>query len=337
MLDGLKKYIKKKLALYNLHKILVNTKDRKVIYIGSPLHGNIGDHAISISVMNIFKELKQTVIEIPGEWYRLCSDKVKKYINDDDVIFITGGGFIGNLWLNEEEMIIDILRSFKNNKVVILPQTIYFKNDDSFSNEYKKLKEAINNHNNLYLCCREEMSYKYCKENFKVKNLLLFPDLVLSLNYETKYERNNILMVMRKDKEKIFSSNIIENIISKEYKIETTDTVCNMNIKLHDREDILNAKLNEFAKSKLIITDRLHGMIFAAITSTPCIAFDNLSKKVSGVYHWLKKLDYIVFCDDIKAFKEIYKNIDLNKIYNYSLGSEYKSMFLHFIKNLIRE
>lgn len=34
-------------------------------------------------------------------------------------------------------------------------------------------------------------------------------------------------------------------------------------------------------------------MIFAAITGTPCIAVDNISQKVSGVYQWIKYLDYV--------------------------------------------
>ena len=34
-------------------------------------------------------------------------------------------------------------------------------------------------------------------------------------------------------------------------------------------------------------------MIFSAVTGTPCLAMDNINKKVSGVYEWIKTLDYI--------------------------------------------
>ena len=56
-------------------------------------------------------------------------------------------------------------------------------------------------------------------------------------------------------------------------------------------------KLDEFRKSKLVVTDRLHGMLFAAITGTPCIALGNSSGKVKGVYDWLTHLDYIQYVD----------------------------------------
>ena len=66
-------------------------------------------------------------------------------------------------------------------------------------------------------------------------------------------------------------------------------------------------------------------MIFALITKTPCIAFDNSNKKISSTYNtWLKKVPYIKLLDnfeeaailnDIKKFSELNTNdfnIDLS-------------------------
>jgi pyruvyl transferase EpsI len=63
------------------------------------------------------------------------------------------------------------------------------------------------------------------------------------------------------------------------------------------RDEQLQAKWQEFAASRLVITDRLHAMIFAVITGTACIAVDNKSKKVSGVYEWLQDVPYVHYCD----------------------------------------
>ena len=46
-----------------------------------------------------------------------------------------------------------------------------------------------------------------------------------------------------------------------------------------NREQLLKQKIEEFQSAELVITDRLHGMIFSVITGTPCIAFDNLMRK----------------------------------------------------------
>ena len=56
-------------------------------------------------------------------------------------------------------------------------------------------------------------------------------------------------------------------------------------------------KINEFADVQLVITDRLHSMIFSIIGGTKCIAFDNKTKKVSGVYdEWLKNESGLKIC-----------------------------------------
>ena len=45
-------------------------------------------------------------------------------------------------------------------------------------------------------------------------------------------------------------------------------------------------------------------MIFAAITGTPCLAFDNATHKVRGVYKWINKLDYIRLARDDESIEE---------------------------------
>jgi pyruvyl transferase EpsI len=68
------------------------------------------------------------------------------------------------------------------------------------------------------------------------------------------------------------------------------------------REKELNRIWGAFRESKLVITDRLHGMIFCAITNTPCIAINNNNGKVKDVYFsWLKDLNYIRITDHIQS------------------------------------
>ena len=66
--------------------------------------------------------------------------------------------------------------------------------------------------------------------------------------------------------------------------VKETSTVVDENIPIGMSELYVYNKLTEFASARLVITDRLHGLIFSAITNTPCIAFDNLSGKVHGTY-----------------------------------------------------
>jgi len=46
--------------------------------------------------------------------------------------------------------------------------------------------------------------------------------------------------------------------------------------------------LNDFSSSKLVVTDRLHGMVFAALAGTPCVVMGNCNYKVKGIYNWIE-------------------------------------------------
>ena len=62
----------------------------------------------------------------------------------------------------------------------------------------------------------------------------------------------------------------------------------------------MGKKLQEFADAEFVITDRLHGMVFAAITETPCIVFSNYNQKVKGTYEWISCLPYIKYARDVR-------------------------------------
>ena len=106
----------------------------------------------------------------------------------------------------------------------------------------------------------------------------------------------------------------------------------------YEREHFLRRKWADFSACRLIITDRLHGMIFAAITGTPCLALDNISGKVKGGYEWIKELKYICFCnsqDELYEKVEEYYNLTsthydksvLMENYKYA-GEEIRKLFM---------
>lgn len=51
---------------------------------------------------------------------------------------------------------------------------------------------------------------------------------------------------------------------------------------------VVGEQLIKFAKSKVIVTDRLHGLIFALITNTPCIVISSYNQKLKEFTDMLK-------------------------------------------------
>ena len=152
------------------------------------------------------------------------------------------------------------------------------------------------------------------------------PDIATYLNFSNyNFKRKNILFCFRKDKEKIVDKDTIdkiEKILNKKYKNDKVIYVSTVEKgKLTKKKGVrrLIKFLKNVAKSKLFITDRLHGMIFAAITGTPCIAMANSSGKVKGVFEWISKENkYVYFAESYEDIQKIMQKIDLEskKIYN---------------------
>ena len=267
---------------------------KRAFIVGTPIHGNLGDQAILQSELNFFSNRLQ-MKPIPIESY-LASTKVgllKKIIRND-TIYIHGGGFMGSLWPEEEEMFRKIIKTFPNNKIIVLPQTCYFEGDKSST--FMESKSVYESHDDITYIMRERRAYDYMRKNFPSCKIELIPDMVLSEQpTDIGKKREGILCCFRNDKEKVFDGeeNIIRKLKCYKKPIRQSDTIIHKKVFFFNRRRVLKRKLMEFSRSELVVTDRLHGMVFAYITKTPCLAIDNKSHKVLGLYEWIKKSNYI--------------------------------------------
>ena len=105
---------------------------------------------------------------------------------------------------------------------------------------------------------------------------------------------------LRRDVEGIYSENDkkeIYELLNRRFNgdVLITDTIKDYKINTIDRLTELNKMWEIIANAQLVITDRLHGMIFAALIGTPCIILNTYNHKLRGQYEWIKDLNYI-FC-----------------------------------------
>lgn len=280
-------------------------KDGNIILIATPTHGNLGDHAIVYAEHKILKEVfsDKAIIEVPNGHYLSLTKLIQRKVSNNDIIVVDGGGNLGTLWPHEDDKITDIIKRFKNNKIIIFPQTCYY--DKSIDNveRIQKNSTAYRSAKDLTVMLRDYASYSFFKENFPFVKAVFVPDVVLSLSPDVASKcRRGVLLCLRNDIEKVIKDDVIKAIMKEADRlgktVSCTSTVVDYSVIQDNRESELNDKWREFAESELVITDRLHGMIFAAITKTPCIAVDNISKKVSGVYQWIKESKGVLCLDN---------------------------------------
>lgn len=318
---------------YDYFKEYKNKK--KIIHFLTPLHGNMGDQAIVYATNEFLRNSypEYEIIEVYREDLYKYGKAIKKIMTDDDFIVLIGGGNMGNLWINEERDRRFVIEKFKNNKIVSMPQTISFTNDNDGSREFEKTKKIYNLHKNLTIIARENKSFKIMKENFYNANVIINPDIVLYLHnrYGINKNRNGIMTCIRNDKESVLGkrkNKLMEDLDIKFSNVVNYDTVIDKVVTRENREKELESMFNKFIKMELVITDRLHGMVFAAITKTPCIVTKSLDHKVTGTYEWIKELNYIKLVDnlDFDTIKPLIEELrNINEFDNIDLNTKYFS------------
>lgn len=322
---------------------LYNRSDKPaIILFNSPDYKNLGDHAIAVAERQFFVKNFEDYdfIEVSCEEYIKENQQIKSVVRDDDIIAITGGGNFGTMWLWIYDLILNIINVFKDNKIIILPQSLCFEENEFSRIESMRAKQILEKHGQVTLCLRDKKSFENANLLFdeRVKKLLV-PDMALDLVFENSYDRDGIGICLRNDKEKsaINDEDIIKAANAMGLEVNTISTIFKENVFLDNREKEVNNLLNIIANNKLVITDRLHGMIFCAITNTPCIVFDNSYGKISGVYEWIKELPHIEFCDDTTNLQKKIKSL-LDKEYSSEdTISSVREKFVDFAKALKEE
>ncbi len=284
-------------------RLLQHTKGRRrVILLDTPEHGNLGDHAIIVAQKRFLREMtgQDICIEFTHAQWKWLRSRLPAMLTQQDLVVLPGGGFIGTLWEQEEAVVLDILECLAAQRLVIFPQTIYFAADPCGEKALARFLQTVEKCRDLTLFVRDDASYQFGKRHLpRTCTCIPVPDIVTYLTpAQTGSREKIILKVLRKDRERILVEPELDALLkvsAGSYRILDTDTVLDRGVLPADRDTALQEKLREFTAASLVITDRLHGMLFAAVTGTPCIAFDNVNGKVRGQYQWIRYLPYIRF------------------------------------------
>lgn len=309
---------------------------RHCFLIGTPDHDNLGDHAIGMAEIQYLKKCMPDydIVVISEERYYRVRKDLKKKCSESDVIILHGGGNLGNEYPWCERIREDVLKRFPKQRVMLFPQTVYFTNT-FFGNIMKKKARQIYKKSKVILLAREKASFEEMKQLFPYNQSYLVPDIVLLLDVmKVNEKRQGALLCLRLDKEAVLTweqrRKLYEHCKKMLQDVRYTDTTSR---KRHDEVTgsvAVEKKLEQFAQSRIVITDRLHGMVFAALTKTPCVVLSNYNAKVQGVYQWIAKLNYIEFLENIKDLESVVKRLlDLKQTDEYPrkwMQEQYKAI-----------
>lgn len=292
------------------------TKKKAYIFLAAD-YGNLGDVAITHAQTEFLKNnTNYQIVEIPisqsleGLWF------VKKHIRQGDIVTTVGGGNMGDQYDQIEFIRQLVFQFFPNNKIISFPQTFDFSDTPKGYKALRIAQSVYKYHKNLVVVAREEISFELMKNNFPYNKVILTPDIVLSLDKTiSSNQREGVIFCLRNDKEKSlsFEDNRSIRTVVGEYFSRTEDYDTHINrdkLSVSERLNELIKIWKKFQLSELVITDRLHGMIFCYITNTPCIVFQNNNHKVKETYKWFGKTSPIFLMEEfsMSVLKEYLKN-----------------------------
>lgn len=318
-------------------KILWHPLKKTAYLLATPTHNNIGDLAIVVAEEDFLKKCgyKKIVNIIMGDCWE--SPKcIGRFLPRKALVCFNGGGNMGDIYLDEQLRRI-LLPLLSRHEVVLFPETIFYR-DTVKGNAERENSVRFYNKKNITIAAREEKSFHLMRELYPQANILLTPDIVLSMGVqEFNNARDGILFCFRDDQEKALSDGDIKELVK---KLEIQGFACSKTSMIYSRhitagmwEEVVRKKMSEISSAKLLITDRLHGMIFAALTQTPCIVFGNNHHKVLGVYQWLKELNYIQFVSSVdEAFAQAVKMYYLD-----GCRFEFDQKYFSELKEIIRK
>jgi exopolysaccharide biosynthesis predicted pyruvyltransferase EpsI len=286
-------------------------------------HSNIGDQA---QVVAIYRWLhknypKSRILELDKD---ICFNetlllKYKKYIADKDVIFIHSGGNLGNLYMWSEIGRRNIIQHFPNNKIIQLPQTVSFTQDEVGHVELRNAQRIYMSHKNLILLGRDLRSAELLKQYFPNICSFAIPDFVLSLEgaykVNTSPRKNEILLVLRNDKESIFEASQRAELVKrlKPYNCSFYDTTLDHPITKNNREQEIMDLLNYFNSFEAIVTDRYHGLIFSTMLHKPTIVLPTCDHKLTSAFDWFEGIPFLklISVDELSNISEYIQNLML--------------------------
>ena len=312
--------LKKIYLVKNKYKIEKNRNN--IVILGTPNHGNLGDYAINVAERELFADtfpdwniFEVDLTDFPKEIYALS-----KILSRRDILVLTGGGNLGNQYMDDENVRRETIRLFPQNRIYIFPQTCYFTKDAGGNEEKEKTEVIYNKHRHLFIMARDLQSFEEMKAMFRVP-VQLMPDVVLTMKMDSGRERKGAVILLRNDIERKYTEEQekkIEGILKKYYTdIERTDTEISSLEFLKNKDGCLKDKLAQIGKAEVVVTDRLHGMVFAAITGTPCIVLDNYNHKVRETYRWISHLPYIKYLTNLSLLEETVTDLRMQKECHY--------------------
>ena len=279
---------------------------KTVVYVDYPLYSNIGDLLIYEGALELLARLG---CKIESQYcvhnYQIL---LNRDIPHDWVIVLQGGGNFGDIYSCHQRLRNDVINTFRDNPIIMMPQSVHFNDPERFKQESAGYKS----HKNLKLYVRDQESLKFLRSYLHKHQVFLAPDMASMLIGRWRWNNSGLgtLYLRRIDREKStdaedipasfdwgdlftpFRRKLCWNILKfarfegKQHRLLGAGWIWRQYIRL-----IFRDAYRVFTSYQAVDADRLHGVIFALLLGKPVNAGDNMYGKISRYSSaWFREL-----------------------------------------------
>lgn len=292
-----------------LTKITDSQKSR-IFYLGITAHSNLGDMAQHYCIMNWIRENypnheiilfeSDTVVDKNSGFI----EKFKKTYHKQDIIVFQSGYTTQDLGGNHEYMHRLIVDNMPYANILMMPQTIYFQNEENRN----ICAESLDKAQHMLFLARDFVSEKIAREMFPHLSVKAFPDIVTTMIGTLHFSniREGVCMCCRNDGEKLYTDEelkLLSDRLNSIEKVVRTDTSIGVSYKIIRKhlKQYIEGEIEKYSHYKVVITDRYHGTIFSIAAGTPVVILKTNDHKVITGADWFSGVydDYVYVAEDI--------------------------------------
>lgn len=287
--------------------------DNDYVYWDLPYHVNIGDTLIWQGTLDFLENKPYKMLDF-GSF--LTSNLSQ--LNHDTIILLHGGGNFGDIYFSHQNFRKNVIEKYPNNKIILLPQTIYYESKIAEEQDLKLLSQ----HKNLYLCVRDQLSYDLACKYLTESKVLLLPDMAFCIKGQiftkSKTTGNKLLMNRIDVEATLVNQKYIEYTdlqsdwptfektpmhysflrillyfnkkIFKDKRQTFIVKCANTYAMNYMRKKLINTGINFINEFDVVYTTRLHGCILSLLLDKKIVLLDNSYGKNKAYYNaWLKE------------------------------------------------
>jgi len=268
-------------ALGSVYHAHVTTGSRYAL-VDFPDHANVGDSAIWLGEITMLRQITGRDPCYVSTWHDFDHDAFRAAC-PDGVLFLHGGGNLGDIWPHHQHFREQILSAFPDRTIVQLPQSIHFREPSNAT----RFAAIAGRHPHFTLHVRDRRSLTFARRHLGCPAILA-PDSAYAMARPVRGTPDcDVLMLMRTDDERRdhadpvalpASSAMVDWLEDEPGLPPGTDPVA----RTAQAMARVDRGLRLLSRGRVVITDRLHGHILADLLRIPHVVLDNEYGKIAA-------------------------------------------------------